>query len=115
MSLKARSPRRRANGDEGSGAVQLAGEHRPDTARPSARQIVSGRIIPRRDGLAVIVQLEVIDGEPTIDLRLWRRGRAGVHPTARGFRLGLGQAHELSAALLDVIAADSTGFDHAPD
>ncbi len=113
MPHRTRSPRRRAKGDEGSGCVQLAGEHRPDIPLASPRQTACFRIVHRRDGLAVIVQLELIDGEPTIDLRLWRRDRSGVRPTVRGFRLGLDQANELTRALQDVIAADATGFDPA--
>lgn len=115
MALRSRSPRRRANGDEGSGDVQLVGEHPGYSRAPAPRQSISARIVHRPDGLAVVVSLDIMDGEPTIDLRLWRRGRAGVHPTARGFRLGLDQAHELSRALIDVIAADATGFDRAPE
>lgn len=76
---------------------------------------MSGRIIHRADRLAVLVQLQELDGAMTVDVRLHRRGASGIKPTSRGFRLAIDQAHELATALLDVIAADATGPDHAPD
>lgn len=114
MASRARSPRRRANGGEGFKGVQLGGEP-PKHIRPRAHhQTVSSRIVHRPDGLAVVVSLDLIDGEPTIDLRLYRRGASGTAPTARGFRLGLNQAEELERALSDVIAA-ATGYAHVPE
>lgn len=114
MPPTAKSPRRRANGDEGSKGVQLGGEHTRHSRLQPHHQTVAGRIVHRPDGLAVVVSLDLIDGEPTIDLRLHRRGASGIAPTARGFRLSLDQADELERALSEIIAA-ATGHAHVPD
>jgi len=115
MTSKQQSPRRRANGGEGSEKVQLGGEPRKYSRPRGRHQTVAGRAVHRPDGLAVLVQLQELDGEMTVDVRLHRRGPSGISPTSRGFRLATDRAHELATALLDVIAADATGPDHAPD
>lgn len=114
MPPKAKSPRRRANGGEGSIGVQPGGEPSKHSRPRAHHQTVSGRIVHRPDGLSLIVQLQELDGTMTVDVRLHRRGASGIAPTARGFRLGLVEAEALERALSEIIAA-ATGHADVPD